>query len=173
MAVCEILLALGLTFGGACQPPPAHPRGLPASDPAVFEYTRPKPEPKPEPKVITLPPVIIEKEVIREVEKPVIQTREVVKTQTVTKYIEPPKAEPHYPTDLELSLQTALRERMAAQSGLEGADLTGDFDEKSAVTRPANPNLPAFPPPRASTNRTTAIRRSRAIRLRRSTTPAS
>ncbi len=71
MAVCEILLALGLTFGGACEPKPAQPRGLPASDPAVFTYEKPEP-PKPpaEAKIITMPPVIIEKEVIREVEAP-------------------------------------------------------------------------------------------------------
>ncbi|MEP4030879.1 TrbI/VirB10 family protein [Roseibium polysiphoniae] len=148
MALCEILLALGMTLGGACNPAPAQPRGLPASDPAVFEYERPAPVQKAEPTVITMPPVIIEKEVIREVEKPVIETREVVKTQTVTKYLEPPKVEPRYPSEIELSLQTALRERAAAQASLGGADITGDFSSNSRdVVKPANPNLPAFPPP--------------------------
>ena len=130
MAVCEILLALGLTFGGACKQEPAQPRGLPASDPAVFSYEKPEP-PKPpaQAKVITMPPVIVEKEVIREVEKPVVETKEVVRTQTVTKYIEPPKAVPRQPTEYELMLQTALRERAAMQSELAGADITGDdFD---------------------------------------------
>ncbi|MES0884444.1 TrbI/VirB10 family protein [Roseibium sp. SCP14] len=148
MAVCEILLALGLTFGGTCKPEPAQPRGLPASDPAVFSYEKPKPpEPKQEPKVITMPPVIIEKEVIKEVVKPVVETKEVVKTQTVTKYIEPPKAIPREPTEYELALQTALRQRAAMQTGLAGADITGDFSNAGNRPRPQNANLPAFPPP--------------------------
>ncbi|TYC64008.1 TrbI/VirB10 family protein [Rhodobacterales bacterium] len=148
MAVCEILLALGLSFGGACKSEPAQPRGLPESDPAVFDYQRPvPPEPKPEPKVITMPPVIIEKEVIKEVEKPVVETREVVRTQTVTKYIEPPKVTPRAPTAYELALQTALRERAARQVTLMGADLSGDFSGDTGRPEPFNANLPSFPPP--------------------------
>ncbi|UES60257.1 conjugal transfer protein TrbI (plasmid) [Roseibium aggregatum] len=148
MAVCEILLALGLTFGGACKQEPAQPRGLPASDPAVFSYEKPEP-PKPpaQAKVITMPPVIVEKEVIREVEKPVVETKEVVRTQTVTKYIEPPKAVPRQPTEYELMLQTALRERAAMQSELAGADITGDFSDAGNRPAPMNANLPGFPPP--------------------------
>ncbi|MEJ8476901.1 TrbI/VirB10 family protein [Roseibium algae] len=146
MAVCELLLALGLTFGGACKPAPAVPRGLPASDPAVFSYDRPEPPaPPPPPRVITMPPVVIEKEVIREVEKPVVETREVIKTQTVTEYFERPKPVVRQPTEYELALQTALRDRAARQTSLAGGDLTGDFSVRT--NRPANPNLPAFPPP--------------------------
>ena len=148
MAVCEILLALGLTFGGACKPEPALPRGLPASDPAVFSYEKPEPPaPKPEPTVITMPPVIVEKEVIREVEAPPPPPKEVVRTQTVTKYIEPPKAVPRQPTEYELMLQTALRERAAMQSQLASADITGDFSDAGTRPAPINANLPGFPPP--------------------------
>ncbi|MHA7777197.1 TrbI/VirB10 family protein [Roseibium sp. M-1] len=148
MAVCEILLALGLTFGGACQPEPAQPRGLPASDPAVFTYEKPEPSrPVQEPTVITMPPVIIEKEVIRQVEAPPPPPKEVVRTEYVTKYLEPPKAVPRQPTEYELMLQTALRERAVMQSRLSGADITGDFSDAGNRPPVQTANLPGFPPP--------------------------
>ncbi len=149
MALCEVFLALNLTLGGFCHEAPAVARGVPDSDPAVFAYVKPDPpKPKPVPKFVTMPPVIVEKQVIKEVPKPVIQEKEVVKTEYVTKYRVPPKVEPRGPSELELRLQAALRERTAAQGSLSGSDLKDGFtDTASASVSPANPNLPAFPPP--------------------------
>lgn len=41
MSVCELFLAVGLSFGGACEPEPVIARGLPPSDEGVFDYKLP------------------------------------------------------------------------------------------------------------------------------------
>ena len=46
MSMCELLLAVGLSFGGVCVSEPVQPRGLPPGDEGVFDYKRP-PQPKP------------------------------------------------------------------------------------------------------------------------------
>ncbi|MCF8482166.1 MAG: TrbI/VirB10 family protein [Rhodospirillum sp.] len=58
-AFCDIALAIGLTFGGLCAPPPeTKPRALPEDDPAAWAIPDPPPPPPP-PNAPTFPPIII------------------------------------------------------------------------------------------------------------------
>ena len=55
-ALCEALVALGLTFGVLCQPDEGARVELPADDPAAWAIEPPAPEPGPEPAPATEPP---------------------------------------------------------------------------------------------------------------------
>ena len=145
MSACSIFLALGL-FSGLCTPPPTVPRGVGESDPLVFDYDKPvPPPPPPQPKVVTMPPVVVEKKVPVEVLKPVIQER--VKTQYVDRLIQP-KPEPAGPTPFEIAVQSAQIERQMAQRTLEGDDIVGAGSQSVRGNAPRfNANLPNFPPP--------------------------
>ncbi|MGH0004746.1 TrbI/VirB10 family protein [Pseudovibrio ascidiaceicola] len=131
MSVCELFLAVGLSFGGACEPEPTLSRGLPPSDEGVFEYKRP-PAPKPvippappPPRIIMAPPIVVEKEVSKDAPPRTIIQKEYI---TVEKIVEPKK--PIEPSPFELELQAARAARFGTQgyinsegvlaNGLEG-----------------------------------------------------
>ncbi|WP_057463927.1 TrbI/VirB10 family protein [Pseudovibrio sp. POLY-S9] len=149
MSVCELFLAVGLSFGGACVPEPVLSRGLPPNDEGVFEYKRP-PAPKPvippappPPRIIMAPPIVVEKEVSKDAPPRTIIQKEYI---TVEKIVEPPK--PIEPSPFELELQAARAARFGTQgyitsqgvlaNGLEG-NVPG-LDE--GLTRTAALNVP-------------------------------
>ncbi|SDR45105.1 TrbI/VirB10 family protein [Pseudovibrio sp. Tun.PSC04-5.I4] len=121
MSVCEFFLAMSISFGGACEAVPAQSRGLPPTDPEVFEYKRP-PAPKPVappapllPRIIMAPPLIIEKEVSRDA-----PPRTIIKNKYVTieRIAEPQDLKD--PDPFELELQAARAARFGSQ-GFIGA----------------------------------------------------
>ncbi|MBC7953623.1 MAG: TrbI/VirB10 family protein [Rhodospirillaceae bacterium] len=67
-AICDLALALGMTLSGACQPATATPEPMPPNEPGAWavkaEAPPPAPAPAPAP---AMPPVIIEKTIIKEV----------------------------------------------------------------------------------------------------------
>ncbi|WP_068317867.1 TrbI/VirB10 family protein [Polycladidibacter hongkongensis] len=150
MALCELFLGVGLSLGGFCEETQPEPRGLPATNKAVFEYRKPTPKPVPV-QVVQLPPVVVKQEV------PVVETKEVEKPVEVEriKYVEvpvvltPPK--PRVPDPLELELQAGLANRTSAQSRLGGKGTLGQSGGSSFGTmRQMNASsavLPAFAPP--------------------------
>ncbi len=69
-ALCHLALVFGLTLGGSCQPATPATEPMPEDDPAAWSFKSPEPAPvapKPAP---SFPPVVIRKEVIREVPVP-------------------------------------------------------------------------------------------------------
>ncbi|SFU15639.1 type IV secretion system protein VirB10 [Pseudovibrio denitrificans] len=116
MSVCELFLAVGLSFGGACEPEPVIARGLPPSDEGVFDYKLPpKPKPvappaPPPPRIIMAPPIVVEREVSIDAPPRTIIKKEYI---TVEKLKEPPK--PKEPSPFELELQAARAARFGSQ----------------------------------------------------------
>ncbi len=126
MSVCEFFLAINLSLGGACEEAPARARGLPETEPAVFDYKRPpEPEPvvakPPAPKIIMAPPVIIEKEVSKEAPPRTIIKKEYI---TVEKIVQPPKR--REPDPFELELQAAQRARWQGQSTISAGGIAAN-----------------------------------------------
>lgn len=69
--LCDLALAAGLTFSGACQPSAPTPDPLPPDDPGAWSYKEPPPPAPPAPPPIpAMPPVVIKQEIIREVPVP-------------------------------------------------------------------------------------------------------
>lgn len=69
---CDLALAAGLTLSGTCQPATAVHDPMPTDEPSAWSYkaAEPPPAPAPPPPAPTFPPVIIQKEIIREVPAP-------------------------------------------------------------------------------------------------------
>ncbi|MGH0004347.1 TrbI/VirB10 family protein [Pseudovibrio ascidiaceicola] len=131
MSVCGFFVAVGLSFGGACEREPTLSRALPPHDESAFDYKRP-PAPKPvippappPPRIIMAPPIVVEKEVSKDAPPRTIIKKEYI---TVEKIVEPPK--PIDPSPFELELQAARAARFGTQgyitsqgvlaNGLEG-----------------------------------------------------
>ncbi|PLW77187.1 TrbI/VirB10 family protein [Cohaesibacter celericrescens] len=142
--ICTVFLALNMTFGGLCVAPHTIPQGVGDSDPDVFDYVKPEPPP-PKPRVVTMPPVIVEKQVVVEVEKPVIVEKQI--TQTVTEYIQPDTPQVQQPTALQIALQEELQTRRGNQSQLPNGNLDGALRSAPRSVARSNQNLPHFPPP--------------------------
>ncbi|WP_119309763.1 TrbI/VirB10 family protein [Cohaesibacter haloalkalitolerans] len=146
MGLCSVFLALNMSLGGLCHEAPSIPRGVGESDPQVFDYEKPTPPPPPpKPRVITMPPVVINKQVEVPVEKEVVKEKKV--TEYVTQYLQPEVKEETGPTSLQIALQQEMLERRAAQQRLVEVDLDGDLASRQAPEGRYNANLPNFPPP--------------------------
>lgn len=64
MALCDVLVALGLSFGGLCGPQaPERMPALPANDQAAWNFKPEPPAPPPPPPAPAMPPVVIERPV--------------------------------------------------------------------------------------------------------------
>jgi len=129
--ICDLALAAGMTLSGACQPAAPASDPLPADDAAIWAH-RPAPpveEPRPAPPPV-MPPVIIEKTVIREVPVAAPAPAPVV------------KEEPKGPDEIELGVRAAYLSRRAGLSQWRDA-ATGSAADTPMVM-PAS--LPAMPP---------------------------
>ncbi|MFC3674936.1 TrbI/VirB10 family protein [Ferrovibrio xuzhouensis] len=97
-AICDVLLALNLTFGGLCTDRgPAVTPVLPADDRDVWAFKAQRPEPPP-----AMPPIIIEKSVAPTPPPP-------------PPPVPPPPPEPPKPNPYRLALQVALAQRGQAR----------------------------------------------------------
>lgn len=66
--ICDLALALGMTLSGVCQPATATPEAMPPNEPGAWAYKAEPPPPPPAPAPApAMPPVIIEKTIIKEV----------------------------------------------------------------------------------------------------------
>lgn len=142
-SLCEVVLALGFTLGGACDTPATNGMPLPDEDAAAWEFLAPPP-PKPEPVVVakppSFPPVVIEKTVYVQAPPPMVQPKPKIV------YREPPRPDP-----VELALQQALGNRknslvlMAEQPVLS---MSNDIVPVSLPTELPSmdaSNVPSFP----------------------------
>lgn len=100
-AACDILLAMGLTFGGLCSNPvPAGPLPLPEDDKDAWAVRAPKPEPVP-----AMPPVVIKETVY-------VEPRAAEPPQPA-----PPPPPPASPDPYRLALGISLSHRGLPQAG--------------------------------------------------------
>lgn len=67
--LCDLALAAGMTFSGACQQSAVKPDPLPPDEAAAWSYRSPAPKEEPKPPPV-MPPVVIKQEVIREIHIP-------------------------------------------------------------------------------------------------------
>ena len=69
--LCELALAAGMTFFDLCAPVEAPPLELPPQDASIFTFKKETAPPSPPPvePAPVFPPVIVEREVVRYVEK--------------------------------------------------------------------------------------------------------
>jgi type IV secretion system protein VirB10 len=146
MGLCTLFLALNVSFGGICHETPTLPRGVGESDPLVFDYDKPEPPPPPPaPRVVTMPPVVVEKTVEVPVEK--VRTETEIKTEYVTHYLQPAQKEEISPSGLQIALQQERMARRQSQQKLAEVDLDGRLASTVAEQGRYNANLPNFPPP--------------------------
>ncbi len=129
--LCDMALAFGLTLGGTCQPATAPQDPMPADDPAAWSYREPKPEPKiEEPKPLPkFPPVIIRKEVIREVPAsvpaPPLEPKPEPEPEAVV--------EPEPPSAVELAIRAAYRSRTAGLTAWPQAVIPASLIEEAGA----------------------------------------
>lgn len=137
-ALCDLLLAIGVTLGGNCQTMPAGDDLVPKDDPAAWAIppAPPKAEPKPAP-VPTFPPVVVEKTVY--IEKPVPAPAPAPIQPP------PPKVEaPTQPDPLELAARAAYASR--AQGGWRGVAVPVSLPRTgAAASLGGKSSLPAMP----------------------------
>lgn len=150
--LCDLALAAGMTLSGTCPPPAVAADPLPPDDPAVWAYKPPAP-PVPAPVAAPLPafpPVVIEREVVREVAMPAPRVPAPVRP-----------APPPGPDPLEQAVRAAYRSRAIG---------AGQPLPVVPAVAPATTVLPALPPgpldPAATGDKTykeTAIASSRPV----------
>lgn len=139
--ICEILLGVGLTFGGVCgaDAPEGPPRVLPKEDMAAWSFKTPPPPPP--------PPPIPESEPEAPPEFPPVVIREVVR-QEVKVEQPPPAPAPEPPDPWQDYMQLALATRHSTASywtpvGTGRAVRAGADGSEAALFEP--PSLPSVP----------------------------
>ncbi|MBN2752331.1 MAG: conjugal transfer protein TrbI [Rhodospirillaceae bacterium] len=101
--LCDLALAFGMTLGGHCQPAIPTPEPMPQDDPAAWSFKPPEPKkevPKPAP-TPNFGPIVIKKEVIREVPVPA----------PAPAPAPPPVSKSPQPDPIELAAQAAYQSR--------------------------------------------------------------
>lgn len=131
-ALCDLVLALGLTLSGNCQAATAAADPLPPDDPTVWSYKPPPPreEPKPAP---PMPPVVVEKIIIKEVAPP-------PQPPPPPPPPEEPKAKP--PSRMEVAVRASYSQRAAGTTIVSLPSTVGQADEIEGVPRPAMASMP-------------------------------
>lgn len=131
-ALCDLALALGMTFSGACQPAVPASDPLPPDDPAAWSYKLAPPPPAPAPAPVpAMPPVIIEKTIIREVQTPAPAPQPVML----------PESDPFVD-----SVEASYRSRSAGQAGWPEINVPASLPQIGAGTAVARPHMaPAMP----------------------------
>lgn len=127
MAFCELATALGLAGVLNCTPPEPKKIELPVTDAKVFEYK--KPEPKPEAKPY-FPPIIIKKEVIKEVIPSGTRTLTQVEEKELKK-IRKQKKEIQTKRETELKRIYEQRQKSASLSTIKGK--LSDIDKLAPI----------------------------------------
>lgn len=139
--LCDLALAFGLSLGGTCQPGTPAPDPMPADEPAAWSYKEPVPVPKkeeakPQP---AFPPIVIKKEVIREVQVPAPAPA------PVPKPVVQPVAQPKQPSAVELALRAAYRDRAAGLTAWPEIVVPASLTEVAGKAK-ARASIPRFAP---------------------------
>ncbi|MEP3246723.1 MAG: TrbI/VirB10 family protein [Sneathiella sp.] len=140
--LCELVLALGFTLGGACEDPNGDGMPLPSEDGSAWEFKAapPPPAPKPEPVKVAppaFPPVVIEKTVLVQAPPPP------PKPKPIVVYRDPPA-----PDQVALALQATLGNRLQGYVPLEQkAVLNLPEGSGAALPSPTSVSLPAVSAP--------------------------
>lgn len=130
-AFCDLALALGLTLSGNCQAATAASDPLPPDDPTAWSYKPPPPreEPKPAP---AMPPVVIEKTIIREVPVPATLPQPLPA---------PEEPKPAPPNRLEMAVRASYSHR-AGGTTIVSLPSAEQADEIGGVPRPVVAPMP-------------------------------
>lgn len=140
--LCDMLLVLGLTFGGKCAPATPEAAALPADDPAAWSWTKPEP-PKPEPKPApapNFPPVVVEKTVY--VERPAPAQAPASEPKPA-----PTATQPKPPSAVETALRSAYRDRSAGARAWTEATPSASLPSigAAAAVKASLPKMPKGP----------------------------
>lgn len=136
--LCELVLALGFTLGGACDDPAANGMPLPSEDRSAWEF-RATPPPQPEPKAVVVakapsfPPVVIEKTILVQAPLPAVQPEPKIV------YRDPPTPDP-----VELALQAMLGNRNRAYGPLAQKAVLSVQEDQSEIETAGRPDLPVM-----------------------------
>ena len=142
-ALCDLALVFGLTLGGSCQPAAPAPDPMPEDDPAAWSFKAPEPPPAPAKPAPSFPPVVIRKEVIREV--PVANPTPVPAPATKPA---PKAAAPEAPDPIEIAARAAYQARSGTLSNWPGVTVPASLPAAgsgSAAGNTSTPRAPALP----------------------------